>query len=290
LLIQQAHHGRNQRKPFDLGLSKNLPREFLLTQLENSVSIFDSIKKNAKLKEAIKLSSDARKAEANTAEQMYKKAYEEYAEVVSGDLMRAEALYNWGFALLNQAKTKSEVEAIKIYQDAIVKFAFCMLIQPSYLGAAIDGGVACMDLARIKAVPLHDELYQTAKTYFEKANAIQAGSASYNLACIHSLMGEAEECLAALQDSKSRGSLPDAADILSDPDMVKVKNAPWFLSFIEDLAPKTPEPEVVEEKAEAVAEADDVSTEPEAEEQLQPSATAEEDQAELPPSDATDEK
>jgi tetratricopeptide (TPR) repeat protein len=217
------------------------------------VSFIDSIKKNAKLKEAIKLSSDARKAEPATAEQMFKKSYQDYAEVVSGDLMRAEALYNWGFALLHQAKVKPEVEAIKIYQDAIAKFAFCILMQPSYLGAAIDGGVACMDLARIKAVPLHDELYQTAKAYFEKANAIQAGSASYNLACICALQGEHDACLQALEEAKNKGSLPEAGDIIADPDMVKVNNAVWFLEFIDALTPKTPEP-VVAEKTEAAEE------------------------------------
>ncbi len=213
------------------------------------MSFLDSIKKNTKLKEAIKLSNDARKAEVATAEQMYKKAYQDYADVLTGDLMRAEALYNWGFALLHQAKTKPEVEAIKIYQEAIDKFAFCLLIQPAYLGAAIDGGVACMDLARVKAVPLHDSLYQLAKTYFEKANAIQAGSASYNLACIHALLGEHEASLDALKDAKSKGSLPDAAEIVADPDMAKVKNADWFLAFIESLTVKAPEPEVVEDKA-----------------------------------------
>lgn len=251
------------------------------------MSIFDSIKKNSKLKEAVKLSNDARKADANTAEQMYKKAYQDYAEVVSGDLLRAEALYNWGFALLNQAKTKPEVESIKIYQEAIIKFAFCMLIQPSYLGAAIDGGVACMDLARIKAVPLHDELYQNAKTYFEQANAIQAGSASYNLACIYALLGEHEASLKALEDSKSRGSLPDAAEILNDPDMSKVKSAAWFLEFIDSLTAKTPKPEVAEEKAETVVEPDVAVTEAAAEEE---SSVTSDDQAEVSTSEATEEK
>jgi len=44
-------------------------------------------------------------------------------------------------ALLHQAKTKAGDEAVAIYQDAIEKFAFCMLINPEYLGAAINGGV-----------------------------------------------------------------------------------------------------------------------------------------------------
>lgn len=243
------------------------------------MSFIDSIKKNAKLKEAVKLSNDARNAEPNTAEQMYKKAYQDYADVVTGDLMRAEALYNWGFALLHQAKAKPEVEAIKIYQEAISKFAFCMLIQPSYLGAAIDGGVACMDLARIKAVPMHDELYQMAKTYFEKANAIQAGSASYNLACIYALQSEHDACLSALQDSKSKGSLPDAGEMLVDPDMAKVKNTAWFLEFIELLTPKTPEPEVVPaDVVEAVADEEPAASKAEALE----SESTDDEQVELP--------
>ena len=51
-----------------------------------------------------------------------------------------------------------------------------------------------MDLARLKAAAPDDELYESAKCQFERANAIQAGTAAYNLACIYSLRNDQDAC------------------------------------------------------------------------------------------------
>ncbi|MDD1609043.1 MAG: hypothetical protein LUO95_00110 [Methylococcaceae bacterium] len=203
------------------------------------MSLLDVFTKKKKLTAAISQTAKARESEGKIADSLYKNTYHDYADVVAGDPLRSEALYNWGFALLHQAKTKTGDEAVKLYQDAITKFSFCLLLNPSYLGAAINGGVAYMDLARLKAVDVQDELYELAKSYFEQANAIQAGSASYNLACIYSLRDEADACLKALENSKSRGSLPDADEIINDPDMDTVKNQPWFVEFMATLGGKS---------------------------------------------------
>jgi tetratricopeptide (TPR) repeat protein len=203
------------------------------------MSLLDAFTKKKKLTAAISQTAKARESEGKAADQLYKGAYHDYAEVLAGDPLRSEALYNWGFALLHQAKTKTGDEAVKLYQSAITKFSFCLLLNPSYLGAAINGGVAYMDLARLKAVDVQDELYELAKSYFEQANAIQAGSASYNLACIYGLRDEAEACLKALENSKSRGSLPDADEIINDPDMDNVKNQPWFVEFMATVGGKS---------------------------------------------------
>jgi hypothetical protein len=136
---------------------------------------------------------------------------------------------------LHQAKSKTPPENINIFRNAIAKFSFCMTIDPNYLAAAIDAGVACMDLARARGVPVTDELYEMAKRQFEKANSIQAGSAAYNLACIHGLRGENDDSLAALQTAKEHGSLPDEDVILSDPDMVKVVKQQWFKDFMQAI-------------------------------------------------------
>ncbi|MGR9087955.1 MAG: TPR end-of-group domain-containing protein [Gammaproteobacteria bacterium] len=200
------------------------------------MSFLDSLTKKSRLNNCIKQTAQARKSEGAKAEQLYQSVYQGYAEVVSDDPLRAEALYYWGHALLHQAKTKTGDEAASLYRDAIVKFAFCMTIDPDYLAAAIDGGVAYMDLARLLGVSLDDTLYRQAQKEFEKANAIQAGSASYNLACIYALRGEDDACLKALESSKNKGSLPDADDILNDPDLNGVKQQSWFAAFMETLS------------------------------------------------------
>lgn len=203
------------------------------------MSILESFTKKKKLTAAASQIAKARISEGKTADSLYKGAYQDYAEVLAGDALRSDALYHWGFALLHQAKTKTGDEAVKLYQNAINKFSFCLLLNPDYLGAAINGGVAYMDLARLKAVDAQDELYELAKTHFEQANAIHAGSASYNLACIYGLRNESDACLHALENSKNRGSLPDADDIINDPDMDTLKNQPWFIEFMATLSKKS---------------------------------------------------
>ena len=215
------------------------------------MSFFESISKKSKLKATIKQTAEARSSEGHAADQLFKKVYQDYAEVLSNEPLVAEALYNWGLALLHQARTKSGALAADLYQDAIAKFSFCLTVEPAYLGAALDGGVAYMELARVKGVEPNDSLYGRAKNYFEKANAIQAGSASYNVACIYGLRGEKEACHNALEISKNKGYLPIAADILADPDLDRVKNQDWFIDFMESLNKK---PEPVVEINEAVAE------------------------------------
>jgi len=213
------------------------------------MSFFESITKKSKLKAAIKQTTEARSSGGHTADQLFKKVYQDYAEVVANEPLIAEALYNWGLALLHQARTKSGEAAANLYQDAIAKFSFCLTIEPAYLGAALDGGVAYMELARVKAVAPNDSLYERAKSYFEKANAIQAGSASYNVACIYGLRGEKEGCHNALEISKNKGYLPVVADIIADPDLDRVKHQDWFVDFMESLN-KIPEAAV--EVSEAV--------------------------------------
>jgi Plant specific mitochondrial import receptor subunit TOM20 len=203
------------------------------------MSLIASFTKKSKLNATIKQTAQARKSGGSTADDLFKAAYQGYAEVLQDDPLRADALYNWGFALLHQAKTKTGDEAARIYQDAIDKFAFCMLINPDYLGSAINGGVAYMDLARLKKVKPDDKLYEMAKKQFEKANAIQAGTASYNLACIYGLRSDKDACLKALENARDKVTLPEAGDILNDPDLDSVKEQDWFVEFMETLNKKT---------------------------------------------------
>jgi hypothetical protein len=222
------------------------------------MSLLAPFTKHNKLTAANKQTAQARKSEGATADNLYKGAYQSYAEVLLGDSLRADALYNWGFALLHQAKSKTDTAvASQIYQDAINKFTFCLLINPQYLGAAINGGVAYMDLARVSQARPEDALYDKAKHHFETANAIHKGTASFNLACIYALRGNQDDCLRALEHSRDNGSLPSLADIVNDPDLGLVKDQAWFAVFVASLEEKANVPETtavvetVEEKAEA---------------------------------------
>ncbi len=200
------------------------------------MSILSSLTKGSTLKAAIKQVTEARQAEGGKAEQLFRSAYQGFAKVIAGDLNTSEALYHWGFALLHEAKNKDVEQASALYRDAIDKFSFCLLVAPSHLGAAIDGGVAYMDLARINKVDSTDKLYDKAMVFFEKAGKIQKGSAAYNLACIYALRGNEAACLKALELAKQCGSMPNESEVMNDPDMASVKDTKWFQEFLGTVA------------------------------------------------------
>jgi len=196
------------------------------------MSFFSSFTKRPTLDAAIKQVAQARKSEAGKAEQLYKGAYQGFAKVIADNQEFSDALYHWGFALLHEAKQQRKEQAIETLEDAVSKFSFCLLTAPNYLGAAIDGGVAFMELARISEDDSKNYLYRMAEQFFEKACQIQKGSAAYNLACIYALQDDQDACLAALQVAKDYGSLPDEAHILPDLDMQSVIDQPWFKEFL----------------------------------------------------------
>lgn len=220
------------------------------------MSLFTTIKKKTTLSAATNQIAKARKAKEGQADQLYKSAYEGFEFVLSNNLMLADALYNWGFGLLNQAKSKENQQAIELYEDAINKYSFCLTVEPYYLGAAVEGGVAYMDIARIKSVAADDDLYHRAKDCFERAGEIQRGSGAFNLACLYSIENNHEACLAALKEAKDFAHLPDETDILNDPDMQNIIKTPWFIEFMENIkAEKKLEAKAAEERKKAKARA-----------------------------------
>ena len=212
------------------------------------MSLFSSFNKRSVLDTAIKQVSKARKAEAAAAENLYQDAYQGFAKAIADNLIVSEALYNWGFALLNQAKNQEQAQAVELLEDAVAKFSFCLLTAPNYLAAAIDGGVAFMELARLNGPESTVYLHKMARQYFENACRIQKGSAAYNLACLHAMDGEHDACLQALNQAYQNGCLPDEAVILADVDMAAVVKLPWFAEFLESTKKQ---PEVSAEEAEA---------------------------------------
>ncbi|MGR8934411.1 MAG: TPR end-of-group domain-containing protein [Gammaproteobacteria bacterium] len=199
------------------------------------MSILNLLTNRSKVNAAAKKTARARKREGDVAEQLFQQAFQEFQTVVGSDSVIADALYHWGFALFHYAQTKTGEEADRVYQQACEKFSFCMVMNPSHLGAAIDWGAALMEQARNRGENAQSELYTAAREKFLAANAIQAGSASYNLACIHAIQGDAEGCREALENAREHGSLPDLGAILNDADLARVQHQQWFTEFVEAL-------------------------------------------------------
>lgn len=236
------------------------------------MSILGSLTSGWKLRNAKKLAAKAKQAEPSQADESYASAYAAFAAIIESHSTNADAYYQWGLALLNQAQTRSEDSACALLEEAVEKFDQCSAIQPDYLGAAIDRGYALLSLAKAKHVSLDDELYTRAREAFLKADDIQEGAAAYNLACLHALRQETDDCFAALEKARDLKLIPDVAEILQDNDLANVKGSARFDDFIESLQTKTEEePEKSEKPTET-----------------EPAATVAEEQAtEAPPAAET---
>lgn len=207
------------------------------------MSVLGYLLSGSNLKKAKKLTIAARQEQGEKADQLFQQAYDSFAAVSESYSKYADTLYHWGFALLHQAQSKPSAEAIKIFEEAINKFSFCNTISPKHLGAAVDGGVALLGLAKNKQVGLDNELYAKAKESFETAEKIQYGMASYNLACMYALQNDGDACLKALENARDNGLVPKEQNIINDDDLQNVKQLPWFADFIKSLEEEDEEDE-----------------------------------------------
>lgn len=171
--------------------------------------------------------------DAVLANKLLSEAMSSYEAVESDSSAFKDALYNWGSALLHQARLKEGSEAKSLYEEAGKKFSFCLVAKSDYLAAALDWGVALMELAPFQDESERKATYALAKDKFSIADNIQQGVASYNFACLHALNENFDDCKESLEMARDYRNLPDEADILSDADMQNVIKLPWFSEFIE---------------------------------------------------------
>lgn len=198
------------------------------------MGLLGSIVGKSKVKSANKKVLAARETtDAVQANKLLSEAMLGYEAVESDSSAFKDALYNWGSALLYQARLKEGSEAKSLYEEAGKKFSFCLVAKSDYLAAALDWGVALMEVAPLQAESERKATYALAKDKFSIADNIQQGVASYNFACLHALNKNFDACKESLELACDYRNLPDEAEILSDADMQDVIKLPWFSEFIE---------------------------------------------------------
>ncbi|MDT8407089.1 MAG: hypothetical protein RQ715_07545 [Methylococcales bacterium] len=211
-----------------------------------------------RLNKAVAVVRKARNAEGAKASQLFAQAYETYAALVQGDLLQAEAMYRWGLALMEQAQQQPGEDGEALLEEAMRRFDCCRLLKPDYLAAALDGGVACLNLAKRRQLALDAPLYALAARSFEAANQIQPCAAAYNQACLAALNHDGVACQRYLEQARDHGVLPDDADIQADEDLAAVRGQAWFAEFLVSLVPAETDDANV---ADAGAPADSAETE-----------------------------
>jgi tetratricopeptide (TPR) repeat protein len=185
------------------------------------------------------LSEQAKSKVGEESDQLYKEAYEKYNTALKIVPKDPETHLNWGIALSDQAEAKEGANADKLYKEAYKKYDRALKFKPDMYEALLYWGIALYAQAKTKDGDEAAKLYKEEKEKYLQANQISPGSGSYNLACVHALLGEPEETEKWLEESWETGHLPSIDYIKKDKDLANLKKEEWFKKFLEKVRKET---------------------------------------------------
>ena len=105
------------------------------------------------------------------------------------------------------AKTKSGIEAEKLYDEAIEKYQKAIEYKPDFYAAYNNWGTALIYLAQIKSDSEAEELCDEAIEKYQQAILYGGDPSTYILACLYALRNRKEDALKYLDLALSRGEV-----------------------------------------------------------------------------------
>lgn len=192
---------------------------------------------HAELSRAKREVAKAKKAPAREADGLFNDAYKKFAVAMEFDVNNAVIPHQWGLALLDHARVKEGAEASKLFKSACEQLQTALKLDPANAEILNDWGATLMEQAGQKrSSKVAAPLYKKAKDKFAEAEKYQPGLAAYNLACLHSLQGEREECAKYLEQARESGRLPSVKYLNTDEDLKRFRQEPWFQAFLQSVS------------------------------------------------------
>jgi hypothetical protein len=130
---------------------------------------------------------------------------------------------------------RTGTEADELFRQAGEKYEQAARIKSNDHEALNHWGQILMSRFELAPNDKQQEFYNQSKETLLKAEAVKPGSGAYNLACLHALNNEVDECQKWLLICKSTGTLPDWKKLEEDPDLNVIKDQQWFKDLIKDL-------------------------------------------------------
>lgn len=181
----------------------------------------------------------ARNSGGAEVDSTFENAYKKFSSAAILDPGNANIFHSWGLTLYDQADRKEGKQAKDLYKAACEKFEKALELDPNNAKVLNDWGAILMRQARDKPDARHsDVFYEKAKEKILAANDLKPGIGAYNIACLHSLRGEQEECRKYLNQAKETGNLPEKGYLKIDKDLDNAKDKDWFQEFIKELSEK----------------------------------------------------
>jgi len=177
----------------------------------------------------------ARQKEGPEADRLFTEAYEKYGRAVTIKADMHEAWYNWGVGLLCQAKRKEGPEADRLFAEAYEKYGRAVAIKPDKYEAWCNWGNGLLYQAKQRDGEERSSLLGKAKEILLEAEKLRPGSASYDLACVVTLVGDSTAARGWLLTSQRTGTLPGCEHLRSDSDLNSLRAEPWFETLLHEI-------------------------------------------------------
>ncbi|KAA6314438.1 hypothetical protein EZS27_034948 [termite gut metagenome] len=157
-----------------------------------------------------------------------------YKKATDINVNDTNAYNNWGNALLNLARLKSDST---LFEESCNKYKKAIEMKPDDAKAYYSWGNALVQLAKLENNL--DSRKQKIEVLLLKANEIRKGMGSYNLACLHALTGEKEKAFQYLKEDLECNKGVRSRDFIeNDTDFATIKDDSRFRQFLDKYFPK----------------------------------------------------
>jgi tetratricopeptide (TPR) repeat protein len=142
-----------------------------------------------------------------------------------------EILIQWAWALLEQADGGSD-GADEHLAAAESKFEAALVMKGDHAEALYGLGRVLLERARREPTGA-ELLLGGAKERMMAADAIHPSLGAYGLACVHSRLGNEQDCRKMLEKVRDAGRLASREDASADPDLAPIADRDWFWALFE---------------------------------------------------------
>jgi len=141
-------------------------------------------------------------------------------------------LSNWAAALSQLAMARSGELALALYAEADRKFQEAAKIASD---AVLHNNWSSLLIREARERGGEPELLKRARGHAGRADALEAGKGSYNLACIAAERADREGVALWLERSAEHGKIPRLSHILRDRSFEKLRASQWFRELLEGI-------------------------------------------------------
>ena len=171
------------------------------------------------------------------ARHLFQQAGEKYGKSLEINPRSYKTLTNWGVLLNFEAKfiaTDDLFTARDLWKKAGGRYAQALEIKPDDYVAKSNWGIALLLESRAISTRPPEEaqiLLEHAKNHFQHAEALQPGSAAYNLACIAALCHRPADAIHWLRSCQTHGTLPSEEHFRTDSNLDPIRDTPEFTAW-----------------------------------------------------------